>query len=290
MNDGEPLLPGRRLRARVGHARVFHGSEGDFVLKHVAVEASAPATADRYEGLRREARVLDALNAGEDGAPSRLIWSTFDGRTGATLQPWTGERLRMENPRQALKMAQAVDDLHRAGYLHGDLQPAHFTADGEGDVHLIDFDVAVPVEGGSDYGGGMLHFMAPEVAEGMARRSRTIALTKRAEVCSFGAVLYYLITGRNLTPYPDGAGLWAYQGSASRTAALDLRFADEPTAPHQGVYGNPVQRESLHRAPTEFGTRSLRNPARALIPGWEGVEGARAVIDAQPIRQRYGAP
>jgi hypothetical protein len=94
-------------------------------------------------------------------------------------------------------MADRLAEFHRAGYWHGDLQPAHFVSpDAGATCALIDFDVAVARDAVRHrHGGGMVHYVSPEVAGGMLDGRTDIALDGASETYAFGAVMHVLRTG-----------------------------------------------------------------------------------------------
>ncbi|WP_025272234.1 protein kinase domain-containing protein [Haloglycomyces albus] len=210
---------GQPITSRIGTVRRLEGEKHRYLLKHVTVTDDVQRSTIRYEGLRREARVLDQLPW---GGGTRLLASHFDETEAWSVQPWIGDTtvwdetdgLRREEVGEfgldrlldtLIDMASAVKDLHERGYLHGDLQPVHFVRDFDGRLQLIDFDVSVAIGGNDDYGGALVHYVAPEIAARMPERSRDLVPTERSEVYSFGAVAYFLLTGQTLTPYPEGA-------------------------------------------------------------------------------------
>ncbi len=98
--------------------------------------------------------------------------------TGAQL----GEILRF-----AADVASALEVLHRAGMLHGDLKPANVIVTPERRVHLIDFGLA-RAEGDGGAPAGTLAYLAPEALQGRP-------VDRRADLYALGITLYELVTG-----------------------------------------------------------------------------------------------
>jgi Tol biopolymer transport system component len=175
----------------------------------VAIKISAAQFTERFE---REARAIAALNhphicALYDVGPDYLVMEFVDGTTLA-------ERIA-HGPiplEAALDIARQIGDAlraaHEKGIVHRDLKPANvkFTADGQ--VKVLDFGLAKALEPdttpdprssptltlSATRAGvilGTAAYMSPEQARG-------IAADKRADIWSFGVVLYEILTGRHL--------------------------------------------------------------------------------------------
>ncbi len=100
-------------------------------------------------------------------------------------------------------MCDALDAAHRQGIIHRDLKPANILVTKSG-VKLLDFGLAKmsgasPVQMGEAFETrsltqagsvvGTLQYMAPEQLEGAEA-------DHRADIFSFGAILYEIVTGR----------------------------------------------------------------------------------------------
>ncbi len=90
--------------------------------------------------------------------------------------------------------------MHSKGFVHCDVKPDNFLVSREGEVKLIDFTISQKMKTGIArfFGGkaknvqGTLSYMAPEQIRGQS-------LDQRADVYSFGCVLFELVTGK--APY-----------------------------------------------------------------------------------------
>ncbi|MER7703922.1 hypothetical protein ABTX81_13585 [Kitasatospora sp. NPDC097605] len=104
----------------------------------------------------------------------------------------------------AAEAAEALADLHAAGWTHGDLQPDHIVFDGQA-VRIIDLACAqgpVPVPFYA-HRGGMTHTTAPEVATLILDTTDHITTTPEADVWSLAASLFWAWTRTPPTDYRD---------------------------------------------------------------------------------------
>lgn len=198
-----PALDCAALPARVGRTVRITTATGSFLLKFVPPDERGEAEDGRRNAIRTEAEVLAAvypqrLVRQHEGARERdYVWLLTHWLPGRSVSEPAADLRSSGLPLTPLltDMAVAVRQLHDGGFWHGDLQPDHFLC-AEGGIRLIDFDVAVPRAARSPrYGGGLVHFVAPEVARGMLAGSKHIPLTEATEVYSFGAVCHVLRTG-----------------------------------------------------------------------------------------------
>src|SRR5215831_14526762 len=144
--------------------------------------------------FEQEARAIAALNHPHicqihDVGPDYLVLEYIEGK------PLKGPAAAGEAVRLAAQIAEALDAAHRKGVLHRDLKPANILVTPEGFAKLLDFGLAKhvtdPEETATIEGTvlGTAAYMAPEQAAGKP-------LDARADVFSFGAVLYELLSGR----------------------------------------------------------------------------------------------
>jgi dipeptidyl aminopeptidase/acylaminoacyl peptidase len=158
--------------------------------------------ADRMARFQREAQVLAALNhphiAGIYGIESSaIVMELVEGHTLAGPVP-IDEAIAI-----ARQIADALDAAHQKNIIHRDLKPANVKITPEGRVKVLDFGLAkafdvspvtvnsptVTME--STREGvimGTAGYMSPEQARG-------IPVDRRADIWSFGAVFYELLTG-----------------------------------------------------------------------------------------------
>jgi serine/threonine-protein kinase len=173
---------------------------------------------DRMARFSREAQVLASLNhpniaaihgLEESGGKRALVMELVEGET---LQ----ERLKRgampveEALTVAKQIAEALEEAHEHGFIHRDLKPANVKITPRGTVKLLDFGLAKALEGEVGSGSspdlsqsptlsaaataagvimGTAAYMSPEQARGQA-------VDRRADIWSFGVVLYEMLTGK----------------------------------------------------------------------------------------------
>src|SRR6202521_3358981 len=203
--------------------------------RDVAIKVLPAALAqhpDRLARFEREAKVLAALNhpniAIIHGLEDRAIvmelveGPTLEDRIAAGALPLS------ESLKIAAQIADALEAAHEKGVVHRDLKPANVKVREDGTVKVLDFGLATAVQASAREPGdgansftltmgatevgmilGTASYMSPEQAAGKP-------VDRRADIWSFGVVLWEMLTGKRL-----------FEGeSVSHTLADVLR--DEP--------------------------------------------------------------
>jgi Tfp pilus assembly protein PilF/TolB-like protein len=91
------------------------------------------------------------------------------------------------------QICQGLSEAHRQGVIHRDLKPSNIIVDRSGNVHIMDFGIALSRESErlTDPGAvpGTIEYLAPEVLDG---KEPGVA----SDIYSLGVILYELLTGR----------------------------------------------------------------------------------------------
>jgi TolB-like protein/Tfp pilus assembly protein PilF len=203
-----PLAPGTRLGPYEILAPIGAGGMGEVYKatdtrlgRIVAVKLLASEFSERFE---IEARAISAVNHPNICALYDI--GTHEGHGYLVLEYLEGKPLRGPLPaddalRVAVKIATALEAAHRKGITHRDLKPGNIMVAEDGSVKLLDFGLAkLAGDGSTDITRtiagsvmGTAAYMAPEQAQGRP-------LDARADIFSFGSVVYELIAGRRAFP------------------------------------------------------------------------------------------
>jgi WD40 repeat protein/predicted Ser/Thr protein kinase len=150
-----------------------------------------------------EARLLASLNHPgivkvydffEENNTAYMVMEYLRGKSLAKLVEERGGALgEQEAVGYILKVCEALDVVHKAGYLHRDIKPENIIVCGDGRVVLIDFGAARAYMAGKT--GRMTVILTPGFAPyeqyaTMARFGPTL------DIYALGATLYYLLTGQ----------------------------------------------------------------------------------------------
>jgi Tol biopolymer transport system component len=177
--------------------------------------------ADRLARFEREARLLASLNHpniaaiyGIEQAASQnfLVMELVNGETLA--ERITRGPIPIEEALPiAREIAEALEYAHERGIVHRDLKPANIKLTGEGQVKVLDFGLGkalseqtpaviqsnsstltvAPTQAGIIL--GTAAYMAPEQAKGQE-------VDRRADIWSFGIVVYEMLSGRRMFDEP----------------------------------------------------------------------------------------
>ena len=202
------------------------------------------ADPERLERLRREAHLLASLN--HPNVASIYGLEEARGFTCLVLELVEGQSLQGPLPvktalEYASQLAEALEAAHAAGMVHRDLKPANVKITPQGRVKVLDFGLAKPlgatnretpstgprsaVDSVPGLIAGTPSYMSPEQAAGGA-------IDKRADIWSFGCLLYELLAGKKAFPGESAEDIieavklrepdWAALPAGTPAAVLDL--------------------------------------------------------------------
>jgi serine/threonine protein kinase len=187
-------------------AQVRDGAGNLFFVKSASLSAEPSAGWGQApaEGIIRESQVLRELEQPTDGllvasgVDEEIAWIATRWLDGSSLRDWarsrTGQLDRRSFKEIAEAAAEALGQIHEAGYLHCDVQPAHLILTPSG-IHLIDFELSRPKsDRDTPYNGALIHYCAPEVAKGMKERSSNIEVDELTDIYALGASLVMAAT------------------------------------------------------------------------------------------------
>ena len=118
-------------------------------------------------------------------AEMHLIMEYFDGRSLDMLRPTAiPEIIRIFRD-----VAEGLDAIHKAGFVHADIKPNNILINARGEVKIIDMGQSCPINATKDRIQGTPDYIAPEQVE---RRP----LDERTDIFNLGATFYWVLTHR----------------------------------------------------------------------------------------------
>ena len=297
------LVERTEILYETGHTRVSRRYSADGTGSVVCKE---PLGLDALRRLRHETGLLRRL-AGIEGVPQLVsppaggaLIATEDVGGVSLAQSLDGNG--MDSCAQvdfALRLTRIIADVHRAGIVHKDINPANILVAGPARrPSLIDFDHAMTFAeerpGFMHHGeiAGTLAYIAPEQTGRMGR-----SVDQRADLYSLGATLYELVTGR--PPFEEDdplqlirdhlslvpiAPVDAAPGVSSCLSSIIMRLLEkEPDRRYQSADGLALDLSRLHEAHihgqvVDFPLGDRDFPLRLLPPS--RLIGRQAEIDA----------
>jgi serine/threonine-protein kinase len=229
--DGQEFKPGETLSHYEIHSVLGEGGMGrvylaeDTKLKRKVALKVLPALSSGDEEARkrllREAQAAAALDhpnicaiyeVEEASDPCYIAMQYVEGET---LEARMDKgRLSLDDSLNiATQIADALSEAHAHGIIHRDVKPANVMLTARGQVKVLDFGLAKtasPVLSGADKPGTNSLLTAPGVVLGTVpymspEQLRGKPVDARADIFSFGAVLYEMLSGRRAFARESGA-------------------------------------------------------------------------------------
>ncbi len=341
LNPGDSLGPYEVLEflGAGGMGEVYRARDAklnrDVALK-VRSETFAPDS-DRLARFKREAHVLASLNHAniaaiygfeEAGGVQALVLELVEGPTLATRIA-QGPLPLEEALAIATQIAEGLKAAHERGIIHRDLKPSNIKVRTDGTVKVLDFGLAkleAPAVAGAfaagqynDSGGpgfsraitspattrqgilGTAAYMSPEHARGKP-------LDRRADIWSFGCVLYETLTGRpafrgetiqdTLAAVLDNAPDWSLLPAATPASVVRLLrrclekdpdrrlhdIADARIEIEEADLATPIA-VLVRRARVAFWPLAAAAALVIVVAVWSslGPDSARAAVRAHPL-------
>jgi serine/threonine-protein kinase len=277
-----------------GGMGVVYKAEDTKLARQVAIKVLPEVfTADpeRLARFEREARVLASLNHPNIAAIYGV--EEADGQRFLVLEFVEGENLAERLSRGALtlevtldlcgQIADGLEGAHEKGIIHRDLKPANVKITPEGKAKILDFGLAKAYVEELTVGDiansptitaqmtepgvilGTAAYMSPEQATGRP-------VNKRADIWTFGCILYECLTGKRAFP----------GDTATESMAAILRGEPDWDSLPAGTPRNvrSVLRRSLTKDPRE----RLRDIGDARM---EMLEGLSEPAEAVPVSQQF---
>jgi hypothetical protein len=265
-------LSGHRILSEIGSGgmgRVLL-AEDEALGRKVAIKTLAP----RYAGdpalrarFMNEARAMARLshpniariyNLGPAEEPPHFVMELLEGGPLTTVAaPLTFA----QKAALMLKVVSAVQFLHAHGMLHRDLKPANILVGPDLEPKLLDFGLALDLDGGERLSrigeiAGTPEYLSPEQAAGGQQ------LGPRSDVFSLGSVLYELLTGS--PPFRGDAIAALLEAIRNEDPMLPRRR--DPAIPRdlQNICLKALEKDPAHRYPS---AREMADDLRRFLAG-----------------------
>ncbi|KDN81675.1 kinase domain protein [Kitasatospora cheerisanensis KCTC 2395] len=273
-DDGQPadaalkFLPtGTQTPRRLRHLRELAEREIDLLSR---------VRAPRLIRLHEVRTVDDPSRPELDGATVLVL-----DRAESSLQDLlNGSPRPGRGPELLVEICEGLHQLHRAGWLHGDLKPANVLLMDDGSARLADFNLAAELEGTHAYSPmfSTPDYTPPETIWGdVAERGQRIRPT--TDIWAFGVLAHLVLTGT--LPLP-GATPAARRDATVRYArgTEPLRLSPELPPDWRQIITDCLAPTHQERAPHD--AASLLPRVRAAA---EGAAAPRAPRAARPLRR-----
>ncbi|WP_328623240.1 serine/threonine-protein kinase [Streptomyces sp. NBC_00354] len=273
----EPGLPGRAALKLLPT-----GTRTPRQLRHLSELADRETEVLRRVCTPRLIRMYEVLTLDDPGRPE------LDGATVLVLEEAKGsldallaDGVPPTGPTLLAQVCEGLDQLHRAGWVHGDLKPGNVLLMPDGTARLGDFNTAAELEGTHAYAPAFAtpDYTPPDLLwSEIGERGTKIRPT--ADIWAFGVLAHVVLTGS--LPLPGGTS------AARRDAALryargeeELRLSPELPEPWRDIVRDCLARSHEDRS---------RHTAASLLSRVEAAAAGRAAPRRAPKGSRALGP
>ncbi|WP_328793222.1 serine/threonine-protein kinase [Streptomyces sp. NBC_00273] len=234
----EPGLPGRAALKVLAT-----GTRTPRQLRHLVELAERETEVLRRVRTPRLIRLYEVLTVDDPGRPE------LDGATVLVLEEAQGsldtllvDGVPRTGPALLAEVCEGLDQLHRAGWVHGDLKPGNVLLMADGTARLGDFNMAAELEGTHAYSPAFAtpDYTPPDLLwSEVGERGTKIRPT--ADIWAFGVLAHVVLTGA--LPLPGGTP------AARRDAALRYARGEEELrlSPELPEHWRDIVRDCLAR-------------------------------------------
>ncbi|MFI1282018.1 protein kinase [Streptomyces sp. NPDC020858] len=240
----EPGLPGRAALKVLPT-----GTRTPRQLRHLSELAARETEVLRRVCTPRLIRMYEVLTVDDPGHPE------LDGATVLVLEEAKGsldallaDGVPAAGPALLAQVCEGLDQLHRAGWVHGDLKPGNVLLMPDGTARLGDFNMAAELEGTHAYSPAFAtpDYTPPDLLWSEVGE-RGMKIRPTADIWAFGVLAHVVLTGS--LPLPGGTT------AARRDAALryargeeELRLSPELPEPWRDIVRDCLARRHEDRA------------------------------------------
>ncbi|MET9688824.1 serine/threonine-protein kinase [Streptomyces sp. NPDC006514] len=255
----EPGLPGRAALKVLAT-----GTRTPRQLRHLVELAERETEVLRRVRTPRLIRLYEVLTVDDPGRPE------LDGATVLVLEEARGsldallaDGVPRTGPALLAQVCEGLDQLHRAGWVHGDLKPGNVLLMADGTARLGDFNMAAELEGTHAYSPAFAtpDYTPPDLLwSEVGERGTKIRPT--ADIWAFGVLAHVVLTGA--LPLPGGTP------AARRDAALRYARGEEELrlSPELPEHWRDIVRDCLarrHEDRAAHTAASLRSRVAAAV-------------------------
>ena len=183
-----------------------------FILKYIDLE-----NADVFEDVDKQSRIKALTNEIKvlkdirkefdlyrtDGCTRNYLWFTMNYVEGENSYKTLYNLSPPESKSITKSILKRINTLHKLGYLHRDIQPAHIIVGKNRTIQLLDFGLAKKFDSNDieSFRGGLVHYIPPELARGLLLGKTNNSYDLLSEIYAIGSSLFFSYTGKTSTNY-----------------------------------------------------------------------------------------